>query len=395
MNMKLIDGGISAVEGVRCAGIRRGKYGLALIAGGGNAACVFTKNRFKSASLIVTKKHLEAVGICNAVIINSGCANTFTGEAGVQDAEQISDMVAAHLNIPKETVAVASTGIIGRRLDMKLIEEEFEDIKGRLSSSPEASRDVAEAIMTTDTYPKEVAVEIKGSRRFVIGGVAKGAGMIAPDMATMLAFIYTDASFDSETLQDALRMAVDRSFNMTIVDGDMSTNDMVILTSTGKRSGLRMEEFQEGLNCVCEHLARMIASDGEGATRLIEVLVKGAETKDDAVKAVKTILRSPLVKTAIFGGDPNWGRIACAIGYSGASVSEKKLSISISDGRNEADLLSCGRALDEAVTDLASEILKGETIRIIVDLGLGGEEAKGWGCDLSYEYVRINAEYTS
>ena len=155
--------------------------------------------------------------------------------------------------------------------------------------------------------------------------------MIAPDMATMLAFIYTDASFDSETLQDALRMAVDRSFNMTIVDGDMSTNDMVILTSTGKRSGLQMEEFQEGLNRVCEHLARMIASDGEGATRLIEVLVKGAETKDDAVKAVKTILRSPLVKTAIFGGDPNWGRIACAIGYSGASVSEKKLSISISD----------------------------------------------------------------
>jgi glutamate N-acetyltransferase/amino-acid N-acetyltransferase len=393
MKIKSIEGGICAVEGVKTAGIRKGKHGLALITGGGPAACVYTKNRFKSASLLVTKKHLEAGGICNAVIINSGCANAFTGDDGIHDAEEVCKLVADHLNIPDETVLFASTGVIGVRLDMDLIREEVDLIKNGLATSPEAGKAVAEAIMTTDTCPKEVAVEIKGLDAFRIGGVAKGAGMIAPDMATMLAFIYTDATFGHETLQSTLKEAVDRSFNMAVVDGDMSTNDMVLLVSTEKKSDIASEEFQEGLNYVCESLAKMIASDGEGATKLIEVVVKGAATKADATKAVKAILKSPLVKTAIFGADPNWGRIACAIGYSGAKAQKNTLTIEFAAAGSKVCILDKGSVID--ASELAAKILKEKEVTIIADLGLGQEEAKGWGCDLSYEYVRINAEYTS
>ena len=391
--IKSIKGGICAVEGVKAAGIKKGKHGLALITGGGSAACVCTKNQFKSASLLVTKKHLKADKVCNAVIVNSGCANAFTGDDGIHNAEEVCKLVANHLNIPDETVLIASTGVIGTKLDMKIILREFNQIKEKLNSSPEASRAVAEAIMTTDTHPKEVAVEIKGLDSFRIGGVAKGAGMIAPDMATMLAFIYTDAIFDHETLQSALKEAVDRSFNMVVVDGDMSTNDMVLLVSTEKKSGIESEEFQKGLNYVCENLAKMIASDGEGATKLIEVVIKGAATKKDANKAVKAILKSPLVKTAIFGADPNWGRIACAIGYSGAKVREDRLRIELSAAGSKVCILNKGSAID--ASELAAKILQEKKVMIIADLGSGGEEAKGWGCDLSYEYVRINAEYTS
>jgi len=388
-----LNGGITAVEGVNAAGIRKGKHGLALISGGGIAACVYTKNSFKSGSLLVTEAHIEANRVCNAAIINSGCANAFTGDEGIRDAEKICNMVAQHLDIPDETVLIASTGVMGRRLDMGVISDEFNLIKDGLKTSPEAGRAVAEAIMTTDTYPKEVAVEIEGSRGFVIGGVAKGAGMIAPDMATMLAFIYTDAALDHETLQDALTEAVNRSFNMTIVDGDMSTNDMVLLVSTGRRSNVVIEEFQDALSYVCEGLAKMIASDGEGATKLIEVTVRGAVTEEDAKRAVKTILKSPLVKTAIFGADPNWGRIASAIGYSGACVQEDKLSIELAGGGLRASVLYQGKTRDEI--DVASKILGEKEIQIMIDIGLGEREAKGWGCDLSYEYVRINAEYTT
>ncbi len=393
MKMKPIDGGICAVKGVRAAGIRKGKYGLALIAGGGPAACVYTKNRFKSASLLVTKKHLEAGKVCNAVIVNSGCANAFKDDEGIRDAEQICKVAADQLNIPDETVLFASTGVIGVRLDMNLIGEEFDLIKNGLNSSPEAGRAVAEAIMTTDTHSKEVAVEIGGLSGFRIGGVAKGSGMIAPDMATMLAFVYTDAAFDDDILQDALSEAVNRSFNMVIVDGDTSTNDMVLLVSTGKKNGVNREEFQEGLNYVCESLAKMIASDGEGATRLIEVVVKGAATKEDATKAVKAILKSPLVKTAIFGADPNWGRIACAIGYSGAKAQKNTLTIELSGGGLKVCILDKGSVVD--MIEAAAKILQEKEVTIIADLGIGSEDAKGWGCDLSYDYVRINAEYTT
>ena len=393
MQINSINGGITAVEGVKAAGIKKGKYGLALISGGGTAACVYTKNSFKSGSLLVTNEHIARSGICNAVIINSGCANAFTGDEGIRDAEKICKMVAQHLKISPETVLIASTGVIGVRLDIDLILSEFNLIKDKLDSSPDASSMVAEAIMTTDTHPKEVAVEIRGSNGFVIGGVAKGSGMIAPDMATMLAFIYTDAALDHKTLQAALREAVNHSFNMTVVDGDMSTNDMVLLVSTGRRSNVAITEFQAALSHVCESLAKMIAADGEGATKLIEVMVRGAVTKEDATKAVKTILRSPLVKTAIFGGDPNWGRIASAIGYSGARVQEDKLSIELAGGGLTASVLYQGKARNEM--DVASRIFDENEIQILVDIGLGDEEAKGWGCDLSYEYVRINAEYTT
>ncbi len=390
--MKQVTGGVCAVRGVRAYGIKEGKNGLAVITGSGASAGVFTRNKIIAAPLVVTREHLKSQQL-SAIIANSGCANAFTREQGLSDASGMAEIAAGRLGVPIGMVAPASTGVIGVPLDRGWIEDRIDSVIAGLSDTAEGSTAAARAIMTTDTGPKEFAVELSSGVR--IGGIAKGSGMIFPDMATMLAFIYTDAAVPYETLNSCLKRAVDRSFNMIVVDGDTSTNDMVLLTATAERGmeigtpdepGLSEPDFQEGLDCVCTELAKMIVRDGEGAERFIEARVTGAKTDEDARKAAKAIVRSPLVKTAVHGEDPNWGRVIAAAGYSGADLDPDRITLAISG----VTVVDRGRIVDGAVVDMS-----GTDIEITVDLGLGACEAVAWGCDLTCEYVRINAEYTS
>ncbi len=391
--MKPLNGGICAVDGIRAWGVRDGRNGLAIILAEeeGRAAAVYTRNRIIAAPLIVTRRHLESQkGRVKGIVVNSGNANAYTGKRGIEDAERTCDLLAERLGCSGSEILVASTGIIGRPLQMDLITEQIEKVLPLLRSENRASERVASAIMTTDTYPKEYAVETDQGLR--VGGVAKGSGMIAPDMGTMLAFITTDAKLPPETLHECLKRSVDESFNMIVVDGDTSTNDMAVLISTGERE-CREETFQEALDTVSIELAKMIARDGEGATKLIEVTTTGAKTRSDAKRVTKTIITSPLVKTAVFGGDPNWGRIIAAAGRSKAEINPERITLQLSDNKKDAVIIENGRV--ERATDEAASIMKSETVKIHIDLGIGRESATGWGCDLSYDYVRINAEYTT
>jgi glutamate N-acetyltransferase/amino-acid N-acetyltransferase len=260
-----------------------------------------------------------------------------------------------------------------------------------LTDKAPGSEAAARAIMTTDTRLKEIAIELGNGVR--IGGIAKGAGMIGPNMGTMLSFIYTDAGIPAETLGSCLKKAVDKSFNMVVVDGDTSTNDMALITATSYQE-CEEEVFQEGLDFVCTSLAKMIARDGEGATKLIEARIKGARSIDDARLTAKAIVRSPLVKTAIFGKDPNWGRVVAACGYSGAEIDQNKISLKFSNNKKEAVLVDSGRIIEGKLAELKS-IMENDEIVIAVDIGLGEYEAIAWGCDLTYDYVKINAMYTT
>jgi glutamate N-acetyltransferase/amino-acid N-acetyltransferase len=391
--LKRIDGGICAVEGVRASGVKRGKYGVALIAASGTAAGVFTKNKIRAAPLDVTAENLNASeGRLEGVIANSGCANAYTGPQGLEDARWMAGLLASHLGVGPEKIGIASTGVIGRYLDRDLLAELFSEAKSRLRSDLGASQEAARAIMTTDTRVKEIAVEYAG---FSVAGVTKGAGMIEPNMATMLSFIYTDAKISPEKLRECLLEAVDDSFNMLIVDGDTSTNDMVLITATGRVEG-DLDDFKEALNYVCVELAKMMAKDGEGATKLVEMQVSGARNREDARLAAKTIMRSSLVKTAIFGNDPNWGRIVAAAGRSGANIDPEKITLSISAvGKDkEVFLVKEGRIVD-GVLEEAEDVMGSEELLISLDLGLGDASARAFGCDLSYDYVKINADYTT
>lgn len=391
--MKLLDGGICAVRGVRANGIKQGKNGLAIIAVDTHklaTAGVFTRNKGIAAPLIVTQKALAKRDL-KAIIANSGCANAFTGKRGILDAQWMAEILAKKLKCTYEEIGVASTGVIGRYLDKTWIAEHLDEVYDNLSNTREASKASVRAIMTTDTSMKEVAVEFDNG--VCIGGIAKGSGMIEPNMGTMLAFLYTDALLSKKTLSVCLKKAVDKSFNMVVVDGDTSTNDMVLITATGYQE-CEEEDFQEGLEFVCTGLARMIARDGEGATKLIEARVKGAHTKDDARLAAKAIVRSPLVKTAIFGKDPNWGRVVAAAGYSGAEIDQDRISLKFSDNNEEAVLVNEGRIV-EGKLEALKNIMESDEIIIEVDIGLGEYEATAWGCDLTYDYVKINAMYTT
>ena len=392
--MKVIEGGICAVKGVSAWGVKQGKYGLALIRAEGTAAGVFTRNRVIAAPLILTRQHLKG-GKLSAVIVNSGNANAFTGEDGLEDSKTMATLAADKLGVDSGVVGVASTGVIGHRLDMGIIQSQLEqvtDVTEAQTHSPEGSTRSAKAIMTTDTFSKEAAVELSNGTR--IGGIAKGSGMIEPNMGTMLAFIYTDAELDAGTLKQCLHSAVDKSFNMVVVDGDTSTNDMALITATGQSATPDPDEFQAGLDEVCTILAKMIAKDGEGATKLIEVRVNGAASHSDAVLVAKAIVRSPLVKSAVFGRDPNWGRVVAAVGYSGAQVEPERISLEFTGKDKSAELVNGGRILDVPSGTL-EDIMGSEEIIINVDLGLDKGSATAWGCDLSYDYVRINAEYTT
>ncbi|MDI6902706.1 MAG: bifunctional ornithine acetyltransferase/N-acetylglutamate synthase [Methanocellales archaeon] len=384
--MKLLSGGVCAVSGVRAYGIKEGKKGLAIIVGEGNAAGVFTKNKIKAAPVLITSQHLKS-GFMNAIIAYSGSANAFTGGKGLRDAEKMTQLVADAFGIDPKSVGVASTGIIGRPVDMDWIKNRIGKVVDNLRSDPSGSMAAAMAIMTTDTVPKQIAIEIDDVR---IGGIAKGSGMIAPDMATMLSFIYTDALLPTESLHKCLRKSVNKSFNMLVIDGDTSTNDMALLTATGD-SKISEERFQEGLDFVCMELAKMIARDGEGATKLITIKVTGAKSAEDAKKAARAIARSPLVKAAVFGEDPNWGRIIAAMGNSSADLDPDKITLAFSDGTNTVTLVRDGNILDHSKE--AKKIMSSDELIITADLGLGEHEATAWGCDLTYDYVRINAKY--
>lgn len=391
--MKAIKGGICSVRGVRANGLKQGKNGLAIIVTDSrnlSTAGVFTRNKVIAAPLIITREHLAKEEL-KAVIANSGCANAFTGKKGMLDARWMAEILAKKLKCSHDEIGVASTGVIGRNLDRTWIGAHLDEVFDNLSNIEEAGKAAARAIMTTDTSMKEIAIELDNGVHF--GGIAKGSGMIEPNMCTMLAFLYTDAAISKENLTTCLKKAVDRSFNMVVVDGDTSTNDMAIITATGYQE-CEEEIFQEGLDFVCTSLAKMIARDGEGATKLIEARVRGARSIDDARKAAKAIVRSPLVKTAIFGKDPNWGRVVAAVGYSGADIDQDKISLKFSDDKNEAELVDSGRIVEGKLEALKS-IMESKEIAIDVAFGLGDYEATAWGCDLTYDYVKINAMYTT
>ncbi|NPV61487.1 MAG: bifunctional ornithine acetyltransferase/N-acetylglutamate synthase [Methanotrichaceae archaeon] len=387
--MQRIDGGICAVPGVKAAGAREGKYGVAVIIARGQAAGMYTTNRVKAAPLEVTARHLEG-GLLEGIVANSGCANAYTGARGEEDAQAMAGLLAGFLGSGPERIAVASTGVIGRYLDMALIKRLFDEATSRLRSDPEASSEAARAIMTTDTRVKEIAVEHRGVR---VGGIVKGSGMIEPHLATMFGFIFTDADFEAPVLNECLKDAVRDSFNMLTVDGDTSTNDIVLLTATGARK-CELSDFSQALRYVCTELARMMARDGEGASKYFETVIRGARTEEDARLAARSVARSSLVKTAVYGADPNWGRIIAAVGYSGADVDPKKITLALEGSGRKATLVERGKIVD-GVLEEAQRIMKEESITIDVDLGLGTGAARAFGCDLTHGYVDINANYTT
>jgi glutamate N-acetyltransferase/amino-acid N-acetyltransferase len=397
--MKKINGGICAVDNVRAAGACEDNYGVAVIHyPESSVAAVFTSNKVQAAPIIITRKAVKN-GKLSAIVANSGNANCFTGKKGIEHAELMAFQVAEDLNIPPEDVAVASTGIIGRQLPLPEINKLITDALRRLNNSPKASRNAAEAIMTTDTYPKESAVEttLENGEIIRIGGITKGSGMIAPNMGTMLSFIVTDIETSPSELEKSLKEAVDNTFNMVVIDGDVSTNDIVVLMSRPGQGKID-PNFQEALEYVCGDLAKMMAQDGEGATKFMEVEVKGAQNSQDAKKAAKSIVTSPLVKTALFGADPNWGRIVAAVGYSGADMDEARISVRLEEGEHFVDIVNHGEIIAFEGTEeleLAESIMEREKIKITVDLALGKYSATSYGCDLSYDYVRINSEYST
>ncbi|WP_094228872.1 bifunctional ornithine acetyltransferase/N-acetylglutamate synthase [Methanolobus psychrotolerans] len=394
--MKFIEGGICAVKGVRAGGIKPGKMGIAVIQAEGNAAGAYTRNKVIAAPLMVTRERISKTGRLSGVIVNSGNANAFTGEQGMVDARIMASMLASKLGVDEELIGVSSTGVVGRKLDTGWIGAHLQEALDSMGEDADASMRAARAIMTTDTVPKEIAIEMDSGIR--IAGIAKGSGMIEPNMGTMLSFVYTDADIPAQILQSCLTTSVDKSFNMIVVDGDTSCNDMVLLTATGK-SGISPDiaDFQSGLDLVLTELAKMIAIDGEGATKLIESKVTGAPTEEDARLVAKSIVRSPLVKSAIFGQDPNWGRIVVAAGYSGADMDQTKISLSFSSGTEVIELVKDGKVVrnDEASLAQLKSIMSQDEVVIITDLGMGSKNATAWGCDLTYDYVRINADYTT
>ena len=402
--MQLINGGVCAAQGFTANGIHCGirknttKADLALVLSKvpANAAAIYTTNLVKGAPLLVTKAHL-ANGKAQAVICNSGNANTCNAD-GIEIAEKMSQLAADQLGIAADDVVVASTGVIGQRLNVEPIAAGLPQLAAGLSV--EGADAAAKAIMTTDTIDKQVAVEFElGGKVCRMGGMAKGSGMIHPNMATMLVFITTDAAISANMIQKALRCDVQDTFNMTSVDGDTSTNDMVTLLANGLAGNAEITEegedfaaFMKALNTITMHLCRMIAGDGEGATRLIECKVTGAADMAVARTAAKSVICSSLVKAAMFGADANWGRILCAIGYSGADVDVTKVDVAFRSAKGEIPVCKDGAGIDFS-EEIAKEILLEKEIEILVSLGDGDCAATAWGCDLTYDYVKINGDY--
>ena len=401
--MEQISGGVCAAQGFTAAGVHCGirknkdKRDLALIYSQvpASAASVYTSNLVKGAPLTVTKAHL-ADGVAQAIVCNSGNANTCNAD-GIQVAQEMCRLTGAALGIAPHNVVVASTGVIGQRLDVTPIAAAMPQLVSELGDH---SEEAAEAIMTTDTMLKEVAVsfEIDG-KTCKLGGIAKGSGMIHPDLATMLVFLTTDCAIAPAMLEKALKLDVAKTFNMVSVDGDTSTNDMVTILANGMAGnapitaeGPAFTAFMEALNSVTLFLCRCIAGDGEGATKLLECRVTGAKTEADAKTIAKSIICSSLTKAAMFGADANWGRVLCAIGYSGAAVDVSRVDVSFASCRGEILVCQNGAGMDFS-EEFAKEILLEDAIDIVVTLHDGEAAATAWGCDLTYDYVKINGDY--
>lgn len=382
-------GAVSA--GIKNSGSERLDLAILLSETVCSSAAVFTGNKVKAAPVILSQERLRG-GKAAAVIVNSGCANACTGEQGLKHASEMTEIAARHTGLSPDNVLVASTGVIGDCLPLNRIR----DAVSGITLSVDGGHDFALAIMTTDTVPKEAAVTV-GDAGFTIGAAAKGSGMIHPDMATLLCFLTTDAAVETSFLKKALKEAMDVSLNMVSVDGDTSTNDMALIMANGQAGGEMIAEgsslagvFQEALRYLCIHLAREIVRDGEGATKLIEVTVKGAADLVDARQVARTIVCSPLVKTAVHGSDPNWGRVITAAGYSGVALDAGKLELEIGGIR----LVKNGCPVSFNHAD-AVRALDANEIPIVLNLDLGNAEAVAWGCDMSEEYVTINSEYTT
>ena len=404
MDIKLINGGVCAANGFKASGVHCGirknktKKDLALIVSDTlcNAAAVYTTNLVKGAPLTVTKNHISN-GKAQAVICNSGNANTCNAN-GIEIAEQMSDLVEKVTGVKASDVVVASTGVIGQPLDITPIANGIPVLAQNLSY--DGSQDAAEAIMTTDTIDKQIAVEFMvGGKVCKMGGIAKGSGMIHPNMATMLVFITTDVAISSEMLQKALSGDIANTFNMLSIDGDTSTNDMVTVLANGMAGndeiiadGEDFNTFMKALNTVTVNLCRVIAGDGEGATKLLECKVSGAKTLDTAKTVAKSVICSSLLKAAMFGADANWGRVLCAIGYSGADVDVTKIDVSFISDKGEIIVCRDGAGVDFS-EEKAKEILLEKEIVIDIKLNDGDFDSTAWGCDLTYDYVKINGDY--
>ncbi len=401
--MKQIPGGVCAAKGFTASGVHCGirknktKKDLALIFSEkkANAACVYTTNLVKGAPITVTKNNV-ANGYAQAAICNSGNANTCNAN-GIEIAEEMCALISKELNIDANDIIVASTGVIGQTLDITPIAEGIPSLVKELKAD---SEDAAAAIMTTDTVPKCISYSFDiGGVECKIGGIAKGSGMIHPNMATMLVFVTTDCAISTEMLQKALSEDVKSSFNMVSVDGDTSTNDMVSVMANGMAGneeitaeGEAFDEFCKALNAVTTYLCRMIAGDGEGATKLLECIVTGANSKETAVTVSKSVICSSLFKAAMFGADANWGRVLCAIGYSGADVDVNKVDVAFKSAAGEVAVCKNGAGIDFS-EKIAKEVLSEKEIQVLIELNSGDASATAWGCDLTYDYVKINGDY--
>lgn len=402
--INIISGDIVAPEGFYAAGthigIKRKRKDLTLIKSEipATAAGVFTQNAIKAPPVLWNQSHIN--NKIRGIVVNSGIANSCTGKTGVKNSELMAEIYAECINADKHEILVASTGVIGVQLPMEILSQGIKNLSVQLDRTAESAKNAALGILTTDKFTKEIAVETEiGGKTVKIGAIAKGSGMIHPNMATMLAFITTDIDIEQNLLQKALKETVDVSYNMISVDGDTSTNDMVIILANGKANNAPVNaenedyfKFKNALEQVNLYLAKQIIMDGEGVTKFLEVEVKGAVTKDDAKKIAKSIINSNLFKTAMFGTDANWGRIMCAAGYSGVKFDYTKSSIEFSSKAGSLTPLVCGEPVvfDE---DEALKILKEREIRILLTMDEGKASATAWGCDLSYEYVKINGEY--
>lgn len=392
--------GVTLAKGFKASGIKAGikksgKDDLAIIYSEvpATVAGVFTQNLVAAAPVWVSKAVVQN-GVGQAIVANAGCANACTGEIGFANAKKMAELTAKELKVKAEEVFVASTGVIGVNLPMDKVESGIK--KAATALDDNGSIAAGKAIMTTDTYPKACSFTFEiGGKEVNIGGIAKGSGMIHPNMATMLCFVTTDVAISHDLLQQALAKVVTTSFNMVSVDGDTSTNDMVLVMANGMAENVMItaedadyDAFLAALNTVCTELAKLVARDGEGATKFLEVNVKGAESFEDAKKIAMSIAKSPLVKTACFGQDPNWGRIICAAGYAGAKMVPEKTVVSLGDIVVYDQGL--GAEFDE---DALRDVMAEHDITINLDLHLGEETATVWTCDFSYEYVKINGEY--
>ena len=401
--LKQINGGVCAAKGFTANGVlcgirkNRTKRDLALIVSEvpASAAAVYTKNLVKGAPLTVTKNNISN-GIAQAVICNSGNANTCNAN-GIEIAEQMCQLVANATNVKATDVIVASTGVIGQPLSIDPIANKINDLAGGLGDNSDLA---CEAIMTTDTKKKEIAFEFEVVGKVCkIGGIAKGSGMIHPNMATMLVFVTTDCAISAEMLNKALKTDVETSFNMVSVDGDTSTNDMVSVMANGlagnnliDSEGADFDVFCEALHGVTSYLCKKIAADGEGATKLLECIVSGAVDDINARIVAKSVICSSLFKAAMFGADANWGRVLCAIGYSGADVDVTKVDVSFESVKGRIDVCQNGAGIPFS-EEKAKEILLESEIKIIISVGNGNGNAIAWGCDLTYDYVKINGDY--